>query len=303
MADPGEVPAVKRPLDVIVPSPVTDQFAATLELNWRVLPSIRVTVAGETVIGFTMTEPVPVAPDPLWAVAVTVAVPCEIPAVKRPLGVMVPSPVTDHVDGTLAVNWRVVPAMRLTVGGVTDMAFTVTEAVLRAPDPSVAVAVMVADPGVMPAVKRPPDVMVPSPVADHVTATLAENRWVVPSIKVAVGGVIATVVIVTAEVPVAPEPSVAVAVTVAEPDMLPAVNKPEIESILPSPVTDQTTWTLAVNCCIEPAAKVALLGVTITVVCAIPVWPKSSTTRNSRKNHLTGFGIWTTRERGMQPHN
>jgi len=234
---------------------------------------------------------------------VTVADPVEIPAVKRPLDVMVPSPVTDHVDGTLAVNWRVVPAMRLTVGGVTNMAFTVTEAVLTAPDPSVAVAVMVAGPGVMPAVKRPLDVMVPSPVADHITATLAENRWVVPSIKVAVGGVIVTAVIVTEEVPVAPEPSVAVAVTVAEPDMFPAVNKPEIESILPSPVTDQTTWTLAVNCCIEPAAKVALLGVTTTVVCEIPVWPRTTTTRNSRKNHLTGLSIWATRERGIQPRN
>ena len=50
MADPGEVPAVKRPPDVIVPSPVTDQFAGTFELNCRVLPSISVTVAGETVI-------------------------------------------------------------------------------------------------------------------------------------------------------------------------------------------------------------------------------------------------------------
>jgi hypothetical protein len=202
---------------------------------------------------------------------------------------MVPSPVTDHVDSTLAVNWRVVPAMRVTVAGVTVMGFTVTDAVLTAPDPSVAVAVTVADPRVMPAVKRPPGVMVPSPVADHVTATLAENCWVVPSIKVALGGVIATAVIVTKAVPVAPEPSVAVAVTVAEPDMLPAVNKPEFGSILPSPVTDQTTWVLAVNCCIEPAATVALLGVTTTVVCEIPASSKASIITKSKKNHLTGF--------------
>lgn len=292
------MPALKRPPDVIIPSPVTDQFAATLELNCRVVPSIRVTVAGVTVMGFTMTEAEPVAPDPPWAVAVTVAVPCEIPAVKRPPDVMVPSPVTDHVDGTLAVNWRAVPAMRLTVVGVTVMGFTVTDAVLTAPDPSVAVAVTVADPGVMPAVKRPPGVMVPSPVADHVTATLAENCWVVPSVKGTPGGLIATAVIVTKAVPVAPEPSVALAVTIAEPDMLPAVNKPVFGPILPSPVTDQTTWTLAVNCCIEPAATVALLGVTTTVVCEIPASPKVSIIRKSRKNHLTGFSIWAARRKG-----
>ena len=135
VADPGEFPALNVPEELIEPTPVTDHETRAFALNASVPFCKRVAVLGVIVIGETVTSAVPVAPDPLWAVAVTVADPVEIPAVKRPLDVMVPSPVTDHVDGVLAVNWRVVPAITVTVAGVTVMGFTVTEALAVAPDP------------------------------------------------------------------------------------------------------------------------------------------------------------------------
>lgn len=135
VADPGVFPALNEPEELMEPTPVTDHKTGAFAVKASVPFCKRVAVLGVIVIGVTVTSAVPVAPDPLWAVAVIVADPAEMPAVKRPLDVMVPSPVTDHVDGVLAVNCRVVPAIKVTVAGVTLMGFTVTEALAVAPDP------------------------------------------------------------------------------------------------------------------------------------------------------------------------
>jgi hypothetical protein len=122
------------------------------------------------------------------------------------LPLKVPSVVglTEYVTGTvegLDVNACVSPTTTLTEAGLTRSEVTVTVAVPNPPEPSAAVALIVADPAVVPAVKMhevdgllQADARLPSPTKDQVTDTFELNVYCVPSSMVCDDGVTFTVV-------------------------------------------------------------------------------------------------------------
>src|ERR1035437_3800208 len=174
----------------------------------------------------------------LESVAVTVKVPVVVPAVYRPLLLIVP-PVADQVTGrpalSVAVNCCVPPVGKMTVAGLTVTVgaelWIVIDAVPLLLLESLAVTVTV--PVVVPAVYRPPLLIVP-PVADHVTGrpalSVAVNCCVPPVGKMTVAGLTVTVGaelwIVIDAVPLLLLESLAVTVTV--PVVVPAVYRPPL---------------------------------------------------------------------------
>jgi hypothetical protein len=77
----------------------------------------------------------------------------------------------------------------------TPVRLMLTVAVPLDPEPSVANAVIVTVPGVLPALKNPAESMTPFPVSDHFTGTFAVNCRLAPSATVAVEGVTNTIVV------------------------------------------------------------------------------------------------------------
>jgi hypothetical protein len=114
-------------------------------------------------------------------------------AVNSPLDVMLPHDAA-QVEARFAVNCCVAPCGVDAVAGVT-VSGSVTVAVVDAvwPLPSVAVAVMVQEPGAIGAVKRPALLMLPQ-LAAHVAPALAVNCWVEPSLSVGFKGEMVSVV-------------------------------------------------------------------------------------------------------------
>jgi hypothetical protein len=140
------------------------------------------------------------------------------------------------------------------------------------------VAVTVTEPAVAGAVKRPLVVRVPA-VAVHVTAllvvpvTVAVNCCVVPAFTVGAEGEMVTETMGTATVMFAVADLAVsctlVAVTVAEPMVWPAVNRP-VCVIVPLVALHVTALlealaTVAVNCWVAPGATLAVVGDTVTV--------------------------------------
>lgn len=181
-------PAVKRPAGEIAPldaDQVTDlsvTVPCTLAVNCCVARARMLTVLGATEIEVTvgaLTVTVAEAVFVLSAtlVAVTVTLPAAAGAVSRPALVIVPAE-ADHVTAllatvpcTVALNCWVAPIWMLAVAGETEIevtvgAVTVTVAVAVFVGSAKLVTVIVAVPGVAPAVKRPAEFIVPE-LADH----------------------------------------------------------------------------------------------------------------------------------------
>ena len=128
-----------------------------------------------------------------------------------------------QLAGALAVNCCVCDATVVVVAGVIANAPMVTVAVVESAAAVVSVAVIVAVPGPEPAVKSHDVVFVqrvrkvPSPVTRQFTGALAVRVCVCPAATLGALGVIASGTKEIEADPVAPEPSVAVAVTVPDP--------------------------------------------------------------------------------------
>jgi hypothetical protein len=189
VAVPAVAGAVKRPLAVTVPAladHVTDLFVTvpvTVAESWRVAPVRIVPVAGETETPLATgaaTVTVVLADFVVSAtlVALTVIVPADAGAVSKPAAVMVP-PVADQVTVllvtvpcTAALNCCVAPVRIDGFAGEMETEFTTggagAETVMVAMADFVAsaalVAVTVAVPAVVPAVKRPFALIVPDEV-------------------------------------------------------------------------------------------------------------------------------------------
>jgi hypothetical protein len=149
------------------------------------------------------------------------------------------------------------------------------------------VAVTVAVPGLLPAVNTPAGVIVP-PVAVHVTlvslvpVTLALKLWLEPSFRVNDDGLILTATdategawMVIAAVADFVVSAWLVAVTVAAPAVLPAVNTPT--GVIVPPVAVHATLvslvpvTLALKLWLEPSLNINVDGLTVTVMRTIGV--------------------------------
>ncbi len=128
-----------------------------------------------------------------------------------------------QLTGAFAVNCCVCDATVVVVVGVIANAPMVTMAVVESAAGVVSVAVIVAVPRPEPAVKLHDIVFVqrvckiPSPVTRQFTGALAVRVWVCPAATLGALGVIARGTKEIEADPVAPEPSVAVAVTVPDP--------------------------------------------------------------------------------------
>ena len=121
-----------------------------------------------------------------------------------------------------------------------------TESVAKALTLPTSVAVIVQVWGALGAVKIPLLVIVPQ-LALQLTREFAVNSCEVPAGVCAFVGVTTSGTTDTFVSPVAPDPFVDVAVTLALPVAKPAVKSPEVGSIAPAPVADQVTGIFAVN--------------------------------------------------------
>jgi hypothetical protein len=96
------------------------------------------------------------------------------------------------------------------------------------------------------------------------------------------------VFIATTAVPLDPEPSLATAVTVTFPVVLPALKSPA-ESMAAFPVTDHDTGTFAVNCRVAPVFTVADDGEINTIVEFEPPQPNSAAKRQHNEIRTKPF--------------
>jgi hypothetical protein len=114
-------------------------------------------------------------------------------AVKSPPLVILPHDAA-QLTAMLAVNCCVAPCgVEAEAGAMVNGEVTVAVVDAVWPLPSVAVAVMVQEPGAIGAVKRPALLMLPQ-LAAHVAAALAVNCWVAPSLSVGFKGEMVSVV-------------------------------------------------------------------------------------------------------------
>jgi hypothetical protein len=216
VAVPADAPAVKTPAELIVPEladQAMDLFATvpcTVALNCCVAPARMLAVGGVTVIEVTVGALTVIVADAdlvgsATLVAVTFATP-DVDAVKRPLAVIEP-PVADQVTDlfaivpcTVAVNCCVAPVRREGAAGLTETelttgAATVMVAVADLVVSATLVAVIVAVPAVVEAVKRPLALIVPDEVFQvtdlfvALPCTVAVSCSVAPVAIELVGGV------------------------------------------------------------------------------------------------------------------
>jgi hypothetical protein len=208
--------------------------------------------------------------------------PCVAEAVNTPFALMLPHDAA-QVTAALAVNCCVWPWPVDAVAGVIvngDRTVAVVEALW--PLPSVAVAVMVQEPGASGAVYIPELALMAPQDEAQVAATLDVNCCWDPSVIVGLNGAIVSVgaaptVSTTLAVYAVPVEAVAV-ILQALPCVADAVNNP-LAVMLPQDAA-QITEEFAVNCCVCPAGVLALEGVItigeLTVATVEAVWPLPS---------------------------
>ena len=184
---PGTSLAVYKPALVIVPQ-LAVHVAVRLEVNCWVAPSVMVGFSGVRVAAPTVSIAVAVRPLTPVAVAVMVQLVPAVPdAVNSPPLVILPHDAA-QLTAMLAVNCCVAPCGVDAEAGVMLSGLVMVAIVASVwPVPSVAVAVMVQAPARVGAVNRPAPVMLPQ-LAVHVTASVAANCWVAPSLTVGFSG-------------------------------------------------------------------------------------------------------------------
>src|SRR5664280_1094356 len=121
------------------------------------------------------------------------------------------------------------------------------------------------------------------------TLLLTKTRFLMPlGVEPVVVVAVPVVFIATTAVPLDPVPSLAIAVTVTFPTVLPALKNPA-ESMTAFAVTDHDTGTFAVNCRVAPVFTVAVEGEMNTIVEFEPPQPNSAAKRQHNEIRTKAF--------------